>query len=170
MHRFASRCIALHRIPLHPIPSHRIAHRIGRELDNGRRARSSLRSSPRTTRVSLLKNPLCLRPHTLERIHQHERSIDHRKDALDLAAKVLVTRRVHNVQLVVSPVDTRRLGHDRDAALRLELERVQQAVFVPLDLNPASLEQLVDQRRLAVVDVGHHRNVADLLGGPRRRR
>src|SRR4030095_678099 len=62
-------------------------------------------------------------------------------------------------------VDGRVLGHDRDALLALQVHRVHDSLGDGLVLaeEPRLPEHGVDQRGLAVVDVGDDRNVADTV-------
>jgi hypothetical protein len=80
-----------------------------------------------------------------------------------------VPRRVDEVQLVGVPVarlvqHADRLRLDRDAALALELHRVQDLRAHGARIHRAGhLEDAVGQRRLAVVDVRDDREVADAV-------
>ena len=76
---------------------------------------------------------------------------------------------VDQVQVVGLPVrgpvlDPHRLGLDRDPALALELHRVEHLGphFLRVD-GAGELEDPVGERRLAVVDVGDDREVADVV-------
>jgi hypothetical protein len=89
-----------------------------------------------------------------------------------------VAGRVDQLQLVGLAVgrreeDAHRLCLDRDPALALEVHRVEQlrAHLARRD-RVRQLEDAVGQRRLAVVDVGDDREVADVLlvHGPERSR
>ena len=81
--------------------------------------------------------------------------------------------RVDQVQVVglavCGPVlDPHRLRLDRDPALALEVHRVEQLRLHFLRVDGAGeLEDAVGQRRLAVVDVGDDREVADVVHGRR---
>ena len=95
--------------------------------------------------------------------------VDHEHDALaggerpaDLVAEVDVAGRVDQVEDVALPVDADVLGLDRDAPLALEIHRVEvlRAHVAGVD-GAGDLEDPVGQRRLAVVDVGDDREVAD---------
>ena len=90
-------------------------------------------------------------------VDEQKHAFDHRKNPFDLRAEVPVARRVHDVDDHVLVADRRVLGEDRDAPLLLELARVHdELVHVLADAErPALLEQRVDERRLAVVDVRH---------------
>src|SRR6185436_7361958 len=91
----------------------------------------------------------------------------HAEHALDLAAEVGVARRIDDVDPRALPRHGGALGEDRDAALALEVVRVHRALGD--DLAGAEraglLEQAVDERGLAVVDVRDDRDVADAGGG-----
>ena len=72
--------------------------------------------------------------------------------------------RVDDVELHVAVADRGVLREDRDALLALEIHRVHDALGDVLVLaERAGLpEHGVDQRRLAVVDVGDDRDVAEV--------
>ena len=105
-----------------------------------------------------------LRHRPLSRVHQDDDAVDHGQDALDLAAEVGVAGGVDDVDAGVLPDDRGRLGQDGDAALLLEVVRVHRPLLDPLILAEGAglLEQLVDERGLAVVDVGDDGDVAQL--------
>ena len=89
--------------------------------------------------------------------------IHHRQDALDLAAEVGVAGRVDDVDAGVLPVDRGRLGQDGDAALLFEVVGIHDALGDALVVAEGAglLQQLVDEGRLAMVDVRDDRDVAD---------
>ena len=107
---------------------------------------------------------LGLRQRPLGGIDQHERAVDHVEDALDLAAEIGVAGRVDDIDAGVLPEDRGRLGEDGDAALALEVVGIHRALGHPLVLAERAglLQQPVDQRGLAVVDVGDDGDVAEL--------
>ena len=80
-----------------------------------------------------------------------------------------MTRRVDEVQLVALPIfrvvvqrDALRL--DGDAAFALERHRVEHLALHLTGVKPAAeLDETVGQRRLAVVDMGDDREIADVL-------
>ena len=82
--------------------------------------------------------------------------------ALDLAAEVGVAGRVDDVDLHVLVADRDVLREDRDAALALLVVGVEHALgdLLVLAEHVGGLQQPVDQRGLAVVDVGDDGDVA----------
>ncbi len=97
-------------------------------------------------------------------VHQKHHTIDHRQDALDLAAEVGVARRVDDVDAGVVPDDRGRLGEDGDAALTLQIVAVHSALGGRLvfTIGAGLFQKLVHQRRLAVVNVGDDCDVAQV--------
>ena len=88
------------------------------------------------------------------------------QDALDLAAEVGVAGRVDEVDLDVAEREGDVLGQDGDAALALQVVGVEDALLRRSSLvaEQAGLPQhLIDQRRLAVVDVGDDGHIADVV-------
>jgi hypothetical protein len=73
-----------------------------------------------------------------------------------------VARRVHDVDVCARVGKRAVLGEDRDPALALQLVAVHDALGHVLMRRegPGLREQLVDERRLAVIDVGDDRDVA----------
>ena len=105
-----------------------------------------------------------LRQGALRSVDEEQDRVDHQQAALDLAAEVGMARRVHDVQAHVAVHDAGLLGHDRDAALALEVHGIHDAIRHDLvdAEDPRLAEHRVDERRLAVVDVGDDREVADV--------
>ena len=101
----------------------------------------------------------------LRRVHQQDDAVDHFEDTLHLAAKVGVARGVNDIDLGVAVPDGGVLGHDGDAALALQIPRVHDPVHdllvVPVDTG--LLEHFIDQRGLAVVDMGDNGDVSELI-------
>ena len=120
----------------------------------------------------LADHELGLRHRSFRRIDQHDRRIDHRQDALDLAAEIGVAGGVDDVDAVVLPVDRGRLGEDGDAALLLEVVRVHRAFGDALVLAERAglFQKLVDQRGLAMVDVRDDRDIAKVHDASRESR
>ena len=82
--------------------------------------------------------------------------------ARHLVAEVDVARRVDEVDDVVAVVEVHRLQLDGDAPLALEVHRVEVLLAHVTGVDGAAdLEDAIRERRLAVVDVGDDRQVAD---------
>ena len=101
----------------------------------------------------------------LKGVDQQQGAVGHTQHALDLAAKVGVARGVDDVDLDVLVLDRDVLGENRNAALALLVVRVQDAV---LDLlvgteGVRGTQELIDHRRLAVVDVGDDGDVSQIV-------
>ena len=101
----------------------------------------------------------------LKGVDQQQGAVGHTQHALDLATKVGVARGVDDVDLDVLVLDRDVLGENRDAALALLVVRVQDAV---LDLlvgteGVRGTQELVNHRRLAVVDVGDDGDVPQIV-------
>ena len=107
---------------------------------------------------------LGLRQRAFGGVDQHHDAVDHVEDALDLAAEIGVARRIDDVDARVLPDDGRALGEDGDAALALQVVGIHGALGHALALAERAglLQQFVDERRLAVVDVGDNRDVSEL--------
>ena len=117
-------------------------------------------------RQRLLGDEARLRHRAFDRVDQQQHAVDHRQHALDLAAEVGVAGRVDDVDVRALPLDRAVLRQDGDAALALEVVAVHHALghLLVLAEGAALAQQLVDQRGLAVVDVGDDGDVADLAG------
>ena len=107
---------------------------------------------------------LGLRQRSLGGIDQHQGTVDHVENALDLAAEVGVTRRIDDVDAGALPDDRRGLGQDRDAALALEIVGVHRALDDALvfPVGTGLLQQPIDQRSLAVIDMRDNGDVAKI--------
>ena len=114
-------------------------------------------------RQRLARDEARLRHRALDRVDQHQHAVDHRQRALDLAAEVAVAGGVDDVDVHAGVVQRRVLGEDGDAALALEVVAVHHALFQVLvgGEHAGLAQQLVDQRGLAVVDVGDDGDVAN---------
>ena len=106
-----------------------------------------------------------LRERTFARVDQEEHPVDHRERPLDLAAEIGVAGGVDDVERHVAVAHRRVLGEDRDALLALQVVRVHDPlVDVLIGAKRARLPQeRVDERRLAVVDVGNDRHIAQVV-------
>ena len=105
---------------------------------------------------------------TFGRVDEQQHTVDHRQRPLDLATEVGVSWRVDDVDrdraVGALVLDGRVLGEDRDPLLTLQVHRVHDP-FVDVLVGPERArlpEHLVDQRGLAVVDVGHDGHVAEV--------
>ena len=127
---------------------------------------------PQADLQRLADDELGLRHRPFGGVDQHDRAVDHRQDALDLAAEIGVAGRVDDVDAHVLPHHRGRLGEDGDAALALEVVGVHHPLGDALVLAEGAglLQQPIDQRRLAVVDVGDDGDVSQLHAGPGFRR
>ncbi len=118
-------------------------------------------------RHRLLEDVARLRQRPLGRVDEQQDRVDHQQRALDLAAEVGVTGRVDDVQPDPGVVDGRLLGEDRDPLLALEIARIHDPVDDRL-VRPEGAglaEHGVDEGRLAVIDVGDDRDVAQVGAG-----
>ena len=104
-----------------------------------------------------------LRLDALRGVDHEQRPLAGLQRARDLVGEVDMPGRVDEVELVALPGDADGLGLDRDAALPLELHRVEDllAHLAGRD-RVGELEDAVRERRLAVVDVRDDREVADV--------
>ena len=97
-----------------------------------------------------------LRQRAFGGVDQHQRAVHHVQDALDLTAEIGVAGGVDDVDAGVLPLHRGRLGQNGDAALALQIVGVHGAIrhLLVLAERTGLLEELVDEGRLAVVDVG----------------
>ena len=103
-----------------------------------------------------------LRQRTLGGVDQHQRAVHHVENALDLAAEIGMARRIDDVDAGVLPLHRRGLGQNGDAALALQVVGIHRALNLALvvAVDAGLLQQAIDQRGLAVVDVGDDGDVA----------
>ncbi len=107
-----------------------------------------------------------LRLEPLRGVDDEDRALARGERARHLVAEVDVPGRVDQVELVllalVGPGDAHGLRLDRDAALALEIHRVEHLLaHVALGDRAGELQDAVGERRLAVVDVRDDREVAN---------
>jgi hypothetical protein len=116
-----------------------------------------------------LRDEAGLRHGTVHRIDQEQHAIDHGEHALHFAAEVRVSGRIDDVDAVITPGDRGILGQDGNAALALQHVAVHGTLGNHLMLAEGTglLEQLINERGLAVIDVGDDRDVADVHGSAR---
>ena len=110
-----------------------------------------------------------LRFHALRSIHHQQRTFARRQRARHFVREIDVPRRVDQVEQVGLTIartvaQCHGLRFDRDAALALEIHRVEHLGFhLPVAQAAAHLDEAVSQCGLAVVDVGDDGKVADVL-------
>ena len=95
-------------------------------------------------------------------VDEQHHAVHHRQRPLHLTAEVGVAGRVDDVDQQIVVVNGGVLREDGDAALALELVAVHRALgdaFVGAK-DAALMEQRVDQRGLAVIDVGNDGDIA----------
>jgi hypothetical protein len=107
-----------------------------------------------------------LRHRPFDRIDEQQHAIDHRQHALHLAAEVGVAGRVDDVDVHALVIHRGVLREDGDAALALDVVGVHHALDEMLVSGEGTrlAKELVDQRGLAVVDVGDDGYVAERAG------
>ena len=98
-------------------------------------------------------------------VHQQDDSVNHLQDALHLAAKVGVARRVYDVDFYIAVLDGGVLGGNGDAPLPLQVvgvhDPIHHGLIFPVDTG--LLQQLVHQGGLAVVHVGDDGDISQLF-------
>ena len=97
-------------------------------------------------------------------VDEQQHPVDHGQAPLDLAAEIGVTGRVHDVDGEIAVVDGGVLGQDGDALFPLQVHGVEDPVGHRLvGAEGAGLaEHGVHQGGLAVVDVGHDGDIAEI--------
>ena len=105
-----------------------------------------------------------LRQRTFGRIHQNDRAVHHVEDAFDLAAEIGMAGRIDDVDAHILPDDRGHLGEDGDAALTFEVVGIHRALGDALVLAERArlLQEPIDQRGLAVVDMSDDGDIAKL--------
>ncbi len=113
-------------------------------------------------RKRLAGHELGLRHRPFGTVDQQDDPVDHAQDAFHLGAEIGVTGRVDDVDPVAVPFDRGRLRQNRDPAFLLQVVGIHRALFHALVVaeGPGLTEKLVNQRGLAVVDVGDDRHIA----------
>ena len=101
----------------------------------------------------------------LGRVDQEDGALARGQAARDLVAEVDVAGRVDQMENALLPRHPNVLGLDGDAALALELHRVEVLLaHVAWVDGGTELQDAIGERRLAVVDVADRAEVADALG------
>ena len=132
------------------------------------------RDIPKTTNLEQLSGA---RLDALGSVDHHDSGVDRRERTVGVLRKVLMARRVQQIEHKPLELEGHDRGHDRDAALALDLHPVRTRVAplaLGLDLageidGTAEQQQLLGQRGLARVRVGDDREGAPPrhLGGKR---
>jgi hypothetical protein len=117
-------------------------------------------------RQRLAGDELGLRHRPLGGVDEQDDAVDHRQDALDLGAEIGVAGRVDDVDVRPLPLDRGALGEDGDAALLLEVVRVHRPLLDALVVAERAglAEELVDERRFAMIDVRDDGHIAERHG------
>ncbi len=113
----------------------------------------------------LLEHELRLRLRAVVRIDHEQDAVDHAHDALDLAAEVGVAGGVHDVDVVAVVLERGVLGTDGDAFFALQVHGVHHALvrFLVGAEGAGLAQQAIDERGLAMIDVGDDGDVSDLI-------
>ncbi len=110
-----------------------------------------------------------LRFHALRGVHHKKRTFARGQRARDFIGEVDVSGRIDQVQHIIFAVlrlvgKTDGLRLDGDAALALDVHRVEDLILHLARVQPAGqLDEAVGQRRLAVVDMGDDRKIANMV-------
>jgi hypothetical protein len=129
--------------------------------------RSSGRSTLLTTTIgrrpsASAGDELGLRHRAFGAVDQQDDPVDHAEDALHLAAEVGVAWGVDDVDPCAFPLDRSALRQNGDPAFLFQVVGIHRTLFHALVVAEGAglAEELVDERGLAVVDVGDDRHVA----------
>ena len=104
----------------------------------------------------------------LARIDDEKRTLAGGERARHLIGEIDMARRVDEVEHIFLArfrrvVEAHGIGLDGDAALALEVHRIEDLVdHLPFGDGPAQLDQPVGQRRFAVIDMGDDGEIADM--------
>ena len=114
-------------------------------------------------RQRLARDEARLRHRAFDGVDDQQHAVDHRQHALHLAAEVGVARRVDDVDARAAVIDGAVLRQDRDATFLFDVVRVHDplADFLVGGEGAGLTQQAVDQRGLAVVDVGDDGDVSN---------
>ncbi len=108
--------------------------------------------------------------HALRGVHHQQRAFASLQTARNLIRKIDVPGRIDQIQLihfavVGAIIQAHRMGLDGDAALALEIHRIEDLRHhLALRQSAGNLKQTIRQRGLAVVDVRNDRKIADEFG------
>lgn len=103
--------------------------------------------------------------HTLDGVYEQQHRVHHAEDALDLSAEVRVAGGVDEVDAHALEIDGGLLGEDRDPPLALDILAVHHPLRDRLVLAEGAglAQQSIQQGRLAVINVGDDRQVAEIF-------
>ena len=112
-------------------------------------------------RKCFLRDETRLRHRPIHGIYQQQYRVDHRQNALHLAAEVSMPWGIDDIDAVVLPGDGRVLGQNRDAAFLLKHVRIHHSFSDMTRIDRTGLRQEpVHQGSFAMVDMGDDRDVA----------
>ncbi len=122
---------------------------------------------PEAHRESLLGDESRLRHRAVDGVDQQQHRIDHGQHALHLAAEVGVARGIDDVDAVIVPGDRGVLRQDGDPALALLVIGIHHPLGQLLVRGELAglAQELVDQRGLAMIDMGDDGDVSELHVG-----
>ena len=114
-------------------------------------------------RLSQHKPGLSLR--SIVRVYYEQNSIDHLHDALDLAAKIRVARRIDDIDPITVPLKRSVLRANGDPFLAFEIHGIHHPLLGLLVGAESSglTQQLIDKRGLAVIDVRNNGDVTNFI-------
>ena len=116
---------------------------------------------------SFAQNKARLRLRAFGGIHHEQHAVNHVHDALDLAAEIRVSGRVHDVDVKILVFERGVFGADGDALFLFQIHRIHQALLLRLMLVGAEraglFEQAIHERRFAVVNVRDNGDVSNVL-------
>ena len=104
---------------------------------------------------------------TVGGIDHQQHAVDHVHDPLDFAAEIGVAGGVDDVDVVILVFESGVLGADGDALFPLQIHGIHDALFGRDGLVGAEgaglLQQAIDQRRFAMIDVSDNGDIANML-------
>ena len=108
-----------------------------------------------------LQDEASLRLRAVECVDEQQHAIDHAEDAFDFAAEIGVAGGIDDIDRVAAPMDGGVLGLDGDALFLLEVHGIHGAFFHGLvgAIHPTLAQELVHQRRFAVVNVRNNTDI-----------
>ena len=118
-------------------------------------------------RQGLADHELGLRQHAFRRVDQHDGAVDHTEDAFDFTAEVGMSGGIDDVDAHAFPHHRRALCQDGDSAFFFQVVAVQRAVnhMLMLPERAGLAEEFIDERGLAMIDVGDDGDVTNLHVG-----